>query len=86
MKSMTGKYFLDTNFLVYCFSVDEPQKRQRCLDLLHLAKGSAQIVISTQGLNEFAAVMIGKYKQPPLEVKSILKDLTFLKWLPLIQN
>ena len=72
---MTGKFFLDTNFLVYCFSKDEPEKRQRCLSLLQEVKGTASIVLSTQVLKEFAAVMIGKLKQPPLEVKGIIQDL-----------
>jgi predicted nucleic acid-binding protein len=75
MSSMTGKYFLDTNFLVYCFSKDEPEKRQKCLSLLEKGKGQAAFVVSTQVLNEFAAVMIGKYQQPPLEIKAIIQDL-----------
>lgn len=79
MSSMTGKYFLDTNFLVYCFSKDEPEKRQKCLAILEKGKAQASFVVSTQVLNEFAAVMIGKYKQPPLEVKGILHDLSLFE-------
>lgn len=76
---MTGKYFLDTNFLIYCFSQDEPEKQQKCLALLDEAQGSAEFVISTQVLKEFAAVMIGKFKQPPLEVKAIIDDLSLFE-------
>lgn len=76
---MTGKYFLDTNFLVYCFSQDEPIKQQKCLEVLEQAKGSANLVLSTQVLNEFAAVMLGKFKQDPIEVKAIITDLALFE-------
>ena len=76
---MTGKYFLDTNVLVYCFSEDEPEKRKKCLDILARAKDEASFVISTQVLNEFAAVMIKKFNQSPIEVKAIIKDLSLFE-------
>jgi predicted nucleic acid-binding protein len=76
---MTGKHFLDTNFLVYCFSEDEPEKQQTCLTLLEQAKGTANLVLSTQVLNEFAAVMLGKFKQPFVQVKAIISDLAFFE-------
>lgn len=76
---MTGKYFLDTNFLIYCFSRDEPDKQERCLSLLREAKGRTEFVLSTQVLKEFAAVMIGKFQQPPLEVKAIIDDLALFE-------
>lgn len=76
---MTGKYFLDTNFLVYCFSEDEPEKRQKCHELLKQGKGRAVFVLSTQVLNEFTAVMIGKFKQAPMEVKAILDNLALFE-------
>ncbi|MBX2928424.1 MAG: PIN domain-containing protein [Saprospiraceae bacterium] len=79
---MTGKYFLDTNFLVYCFSGDEPEKQHKCLEILKEGEGRLSFVISTQVLNEFAAVMIGKFKQPPLEIKAILDDLALFEVVP----
>ena len=79
---MTGKYFLDTNFLVYCFSQDEPEKREKCLGILRQASSKVTFAISTQVLNEFAAVMIGKYKLPPLEVKAIISDLALFEVVP----
>ncbi len=76
---MTGKYFLDTNFLIYCFSRDEPEKKEKCLSLLKEGKGSAEFVLSTQVLKEFTAVMIGKFQQPPLEVKGIIDSLSLFE-------
>lgn len=72
---MTGKYFLDTNFLVYSFSGTEPEKRQKCIAWLEEGQERASFVISTQVLNEFIAVMTGKFHKLPLDVKSIVTDL-----------
>lgn len=83
---MTGKYFLDTNFLVYCFSNNEPEKKQKCLELLEQSNGEAKFVISTQVLNEFTAVMIGKFKQDPLVIKAILEDLALFEVIPIDVN
>ena len=77
--SMTGKCFLDTNFLIYCFSQDEPEKQEKCLAFLRAGKGSVEFVSSTQVLKEFTAVMIGKFKQPPLEVKAIIDSLSLFE-------
>lgn len=79
---MTGKYFLDTNFLVYCFSEDELQKRETCLALLQQGKQKAAFVLSTQVLNEFAAVMLKKYKLPANQVKGIIDNLTLFEVVP----
>lgn len=73
---MTGKFFLDTNFLVYCFSADEPEKRDRCLEILRLGgRKSVSFVISTQVINEFTSVLLGKFKRPPSDVKTLVQDL-----------
>lgn len=73
---MTGKFFLDTNFLVYCFSADEPEKRDRCLEILRWnERKSVSFAISTQVVNEFASVMLGKFKKQPADVKTLLQDL-----------
>jgi len=73
---MTGKLFLDTNFLVYCFSADEPEKRDKCLEILRLhGQKTIIFVISTQVVNEFVSVMLGKFKKQPTEVKILVNDL-----------
>lgn len=71
---MTEKVFLDTNFLIYCFSSDEPDKQKKCLDILITEKAKKSFVLSTQVLNEFAAVMIQKYQISALTVKEIIQD------------
>ncbi len=76
MKSMTGKYFLHSNFFVYLFSENEPAKRHRCREILQKAEAKVHFVVSTQVMKEFAAVMIGKFKMAPLVVKNIIDDLS----------
>lgn len=73
---MIEKYFLDTNFLVYLFSEDEPQKREKCHQILANTDDQIRFVLSTQVIKEFTAVMIGKFNIPPLVVKSIIDKLS----------
>jgi predicted nucleic acid-binding protein len=73
---MTGKYFLDTNFLIYCFSNSEPEKQAKCIAILQQAQSDTLFVISTQVLNEFSAVMIGKFKQSPADIKAVIDTLS----------
>lgn len=73
---MTGKFFLDTNFLVYCFSATEPEKQAKCLEILRLhGRKSLVFVISTQVVNEFASVMLGKFKKPAADVSTLANGL-----------
>jgi predicted nucleic acid-binding protein len=73
---MTGKFFLDTNFLVYCFSATEPEKQAKCLEILRLHGRKQQtFVISTQVVNEFINVMLGKFKKQPSDVTSLVTGL-----------
>ena len=45
---MPDKVFIDTNVLIYAYSEDEPDKRQRAIDCVR----SGEAWISTQVLNE----------------------------------
>ena len=74
MKYTTGKYFLDTNFLLYCFSIDEVNKREMCRAILQEGRGKVNFVISSQVIKEFSSVMLTKFKVEPLKVKQIIDD------------
>jgi len=50
---MPDKVFIDTNVLIYGYSEDEPDKRQRAIDCV----GSGEAWISTQVLNETINVL-----------------------------
>ena len=76
MNYTTGKFFLDTNFLIYCFSEDETDKRNRCREILQNSDDQSVFVLSTQVIKEFTSVMINKYKIDPRKVKQIITDFT----------
>ena len=67
---MSGKVFIDTNILVYLYSEDEPGKRLKSQTLLE----DTDSIISTQILNEFANILLMKFKIDQESVsKSILE-------------
>jgi predicted nucleic acid-binding protein len=69
---MKGKVFVDTNVLIYLFSKTEPEKRERCAQLISSLDQENQLVWSTQVMQEFCHVLIKKFKFPPEIVKEQL--------------
>ena len=60
---MTDPIFVDTNVWVYAIDVADPAKRQRALEATAPAQGR-DLVISTQVLTEFYAVVTRKLAMP----------------------
>ena len=56
---MLGKVFLDTNVLIYCYSVDEVSKQDIALRLID--KNSENSLISTQVINELSNILFKKF-------------------------
>ena len=75
-KSTMSKVFVDTNILVYTLDNYNLAKQEKCRSLLKILKDGKGGVISTQILQEFYVVCVGKLKLDPLLVKSILHSLT----------
>ena len=69
---MKGKVFVDTNILVYLFSVTEPEKKDRCVEVIREIKEDAVLVWSTQVVQELYQVLTKKFSKDPQIVKSIL--------------
>jgi len=69
---MKGKVFLDTNVLVYLFSINEEVKRRKCKELIRYYSSDYILVWSTQVVQEFYHVMTIKLGQQPQEAKSLL--------------
>ena len=57
---MSGKFFLDTNIVVYLYSADEPEKRAAALELID----QNNPIISTQVLSELANTLSRKFHLP----------------------
>ncbi len=69
---MSDKIFLDTNILVYCFSVTEPDKQQMAQEIAQ----KEESVISVQVLQELANVLNRKFRISWPEINQAILDLT----------
>jgi len=63
---MSGKFFLDTNILVYTFDATAPAKQHIARQLISTALNSQQGIISYQVVQEFLNVAMRKFS-PPLK-------------------
>ena len=79
---MTGPDFLDTNVLVYAYDASNPEKQRIARDLLRSGV-AGKLVISTQVLAEFAAVMLHKIS-PPASANAVMEGLDSLATIRLI--
>jgi predicted nucleic acid-binding protein len=61
---MSGRSFVDTNVLVYCFDLHEAAKRKRALAILDGELDVGDLVLSTQVLQEFYVAVTRKLKRP----------------------
>ena len=73
---MLDKVFIDSNIIIYAYSVDEPKKQAVVKSLLNAHEA---IVISTQTINEFVTVTTRKkilsYSQASAAVKELFLEL-----------
>lgn len=60
---MSERVFLDTNVLVYAYDEDEPERRERALEILEGSGTTVRPVVSTQVLQEFYAVATRKLRR-----------------------
>ncbi len=65
--------FLDTNVLVYAVDVRDARKQQIAKAIVMSARNSQEYVISSQVLNEFSNVAIGKLKKTQQETKGFVE-------------
>ena len=64
---MTGRFFIDTNILIYALDPDEGQKRTLSADLLRQTISSHTLTLSPQSLNECYRVLTQRRKLMPVE-------------------
>jgi predicted nucleic acid-binding protein len=70
---MNDKVFLDTNILIYCYSVDEKEKQYKALSLLE--KHSDNSLISTQVINELSNILFKKFKLTSIEIENTILEI-----------
>ncbi len=81
---MKERVFLDTNVLVYLFDSDSPVKQQRARALLAIQELKAQMILSTQVLQEFY-VSVTRKLASPLDPDTALKAVQDLAVFPIVQ-
>ncbi|HEV2852303.1 MAG TPA: PIN domain-containing protein [Thermoanaerobaculia bacterium] len=81
---MTDKVFLDTNVLAYLYDQDAPEKQQRARSILERSLANADLVISTQVLQEFWVTVTRKFAKS-LPVNEAVLAMQALRNLPTIQ-
>lgn len=81
---MKERVFLDTNVLVYLFDADAPAKQQRARALLSSQELRAQVILSTQVLQEFY-VSVTRKLAVPLDSDTALKAVQDLSVFPIVQ-
>jgi len=61
---MPGRFFIDTNVLVYSFDVGETRKRRLAQDMIGTSLASGDGIISHQVVQEFLNVATSKFAKP----------------------
>jgi len=69
---MNDKIFLDTNILIYAYSIDEPKKKDIVTTILQKYE---TIFVSTPVLNEFIHVMSKKKKLTLDDLKEVTQEI-----------
>jgi len=85
MNYTTGRYFVDTNLLVYAYDSSAGEKWERASDIVSALWKHRTGVISTQVAQELFVVLTQKVHRslPPAKAKEIIADV--LHW-PLVVN
>jgi predicted nucleic acid-binding protein len=76
---MSGKFFLDSNILVYAQDAGSADKQRRSRELIARLADSGEGVISTQVIQEFFVSVTRKLGVPPLAAKAIVKTFTIFE-------
>ncbi len=71
---MPDKVFIDSNIIIYAYSVDEPKKLEIARDILL----SNETILSTQTINEFVSVTTRKRMLNNAQIAEIIDDLFLL--------
>lgn len=69
--TMNNNSFLDTNILIYAYSISELNKKNKSIELLN----HKNIILSTQVINEFVWIMSRKYNVDLIKLDMIVKNL-----------
>ena len=74
---MKDRVFVDTDILIYLYSVDEPEERKMAEKLI----ADKDCVISVQVLNEFSSVCLRKLRIPAQQITKKREQLLDKIWV-----
>lgn len=69
---MKDKVFLDTNIILYAYSVDEPDKQSMAINVIDSLENN---IISLQVINELSNILLKKFKLNPDDVENVILEL-----------
>ncbi len=72
MRQMSDKFFIDTNILVYFYTKTEKTK----LNILEKLLNQADLVVSTQVLNELSNVLLKKFNLSADEITMLIQEVS----------
>jgi predicted nucleic acid-binding protein len=73
---MTARFFVDTNILIYAYSLSEPDKQHTAVEVLKHIKVTNSGAVSTQVLGEFFVTSTRKLK-PPLTIEEAYQQVSY---------
>ena len=71
---MPDKAFLDTNILIYVYSVDEKEKQAKAREIIEMNRNV--LLISNQVINELCNTLFKKFSKSSAEVIDVLTELS----------
>jgi predicted nucleic acid-binding protein len=75
MKQTAGNVFLDSNVLIYCYTITEPNKQQKAFQVIDI---NPQLFVSTQVLQEFCNVVHKKFSPQIVDLETALSEIESL--------
>jgi len=79
---MKDKVFIDTNVLIYLYSVDEPDKRRKAISVFD----NYDCITSTQAINEFCNICIKKMGKNVKDIKTAITEIISACKLELVET
>ena len=71
---MPDKAFLDTNILIYVYSVDEKEKQAKATEIIEMNRNA--LLISNQVINELCNTLFKKFSKSSAEVIDVITELS----------
>ena len=80
MSYMSDRVFIDTNILIYAYTLDEPPKHDICKEIVKkVFLGNTRAAVSNQIIGELSRALLNKFNSPLAEVEKVVDELILYK-------